>query len=179
MAGKVKTVYICNQCGYESSKWNGKCPSCGQWNTLEEEQVTVSKSTSGKAVSSSKPADISDKIIELNKVDVNSDVRYFTGLKELDRVLGGGLVKGSLVLLGGEPGIGKSTLLLQICQAAVIAFLITRSFLVRCPECGKYQQSGKFCRNCGKELPFICKNCGGNIRKNDDFCNNCGKNVVK
>lgn len=63
--------------------------------------------------------------------------------------------------------------------ATVIAFLITRSFLVRCPECGKYQQSGKFCRNCGKELPFICKNCGGNIRKNDDFCHNCGKNVAK
>ena len=111
MAGKVKNVYVCNQCGYESPKWNGKCQSCGAWNSFEEEQsIVTSKSTARKML------DISDKIMELSEIDINSDVRYSTGVHELDRVLGGGLVKGSLVLLGGEPGIGKSTLLLQICE---------------------------------------------------------------
>lgn len=114
MAGKVKTVYICSECGYESSKWNGKCPSCGEWNTFEEQQVSVAKPSSKQA--SYANSQTSKKVIELNNVDTDSDVRYLTGMKELDRVLGGGLVKGSLVLLGGEPGIGKSTLLLQICQ---------------------------------------------------------------
>lgn len=112
MAGKVKSVYVCNQCGYQSAKWNGKCQSCGAWNSFEEEQtVTVSKSSSARAV------DVTNEIIELSEVDtLNDDIRYSTGVGELDRVLGGGLVKGSLVLLGGEPGIGKSTLLLQICE---------------------------------------------------------------
>ena len=112
MAGKVKTVFVCNQCGYESPKWNGKCHSCGAWNSFEETQtVTASKSATKRTV------DISAEIIELADVDTQTDeVRYSTGVEELDRVLGGGLVKGSLVLLGGEPGIGKSTLLLQICE---------------------------------------------------------------
>lgn len=117
MAGKLKTVYICNQCGYESSKWNGKCPSCGEWNTFEEDVVEAlpSKSAAGKA-SSIKTIDLSSKIVTLSGIDTEDDVRYSTGIKELNRVLGGGLVKGSLVLLGGEPGIGKSTMLLQICK---------------------------------------------------------------
>lgn len=112
MPNKVKTVYICNQCGFESSKWNGRCQSCGEWNTFEEEQV-LSKGNSGNV---RKSTSLSAKIMELADIDMDSDVRYKTGVNELDRVLGGGLVKGSLVLLGGEPGIGKSTLLLQICQ---------------------------------------------------------------
>lgn len=113
MAAKVKTVYICNQCGFESSKWNGKCNSCGAWNSFEEqEQITSSRSKS----SQNKSINYVDKILELSEIDTENDVRYKTGVSELDRVLGGGLVKGSLVLLGGEPGIGKSTLLLQICQ---------------------------------------------------------------
>jgi len=111
MAGKVKSVYICNQCGYESSKWNGKCQSCGAWNSFEEEQVVTNSKAAVK-----KSVDLSDKIMELSEIDIEGDVRYSTGVHELDRVLGGGLVKGSLVLLGGEPGIGKSTLLLQICE---------------------------------------------------------------
>ncbi|MBQ8883778.1 MAG: DNA repair protein RadA [Oscillospiraceae bacterium] len=111
---KTKTVYVCSNCGYESAKWNGRCPSCAEWNTFEEVEVLNSKSSKGAV---RKAADISDKIVELNSVDASHDeVRYKTGMNELDRVLGGGLVKGSLVLLGGEPGIGKSTLLLQICQ---------------------------------------------------------------
>jgi len=111
---KVKNSYICNNCGYETSKWNGKCPSCGEWNTLEEVEVAVKSSSRSRAGSIK---DISDSIINVEDVDASYDeVRYSTGLTELDRVLGGGLVKGSLVLLGGEPGIGKSTMLLQICE---------------------------------------------------------------
>ncbi len=110
---KSKTVYECNQCGYQSAKWNGRCPDCGAWNSFEESvPVVASKSSASKR----NTADISDKILELSEIDVDADVRYKTGIGEFDRVLGGGLVKGSIVLLGGAPGIGKSTLLLQICQ---------------------------------------------------------------
>ncbi len=111
---KSKFVYTCNQCGYESSKWNGKCPSCGAWNSFEEELADTSPA-GGNASLASAP-DLYDSILELADIGADSDVRYDTGVGELNRVLGGGLVKGSLVLLGGEPGIGKSTLLLQICQ---------------------------------------------------------------
>lgn len=109
---KSKYIYVCSNCGNESSKWNGRCPSCGSWNTLEEE---LAKGASAASSSRSIP-DLSDSILELEDIGADSDVRYDTGIGELNRVLGGGLVKGSLVLLGGEPGIGKSTLLLQICQ---------------------------------------------------------------
>ena len=110
---KPKIIYRCTACGYESAKWNGKCPSCGSWNTLEED---VPLPTQAVGNNRRKPVDLSDKIQELEEVDTTADVRYHTGVGELDRVLGGGLVRGSIVLLGGEPGIGKSTLLLQICQ---------------------------------------------------------------
>ena len=109
---KPKTVYVCNQCGYESAKWNGRCPECGEWNTFEEMEQAVSVKTGAVR----KKNDLTDKIMELSDIDADSDVRYKTGIGELDRVLGGGLVKGSLILLGGAPGIGKSTLLLQVCQ---------------------------------------------------------------
>jgi DNA repair protein RadA/Sms len=110
---KQKLMFVCNQCGFESSKWNGRCQSCGAWNSFEEEQPS-SIHVIGNASSSA--ADLSSSILELSAIETNSDVRYDTGLSELNRVLGGGLVKGSIVLLGGEPGIGKSTILLQICQ---------------------------------------------------------------
>lgn len=110
---RSRYIYTCNQCGYESSKWNGKCPSCGAWNSFEEE-IAENSSSSGRAAVQS--IDLSDNILELESIGIDSDVRYDTGIGELNRVLGGGLVKGSLVLLGGEPGIGKSTILLQICQ---------------------------------------------------------------
>ena len=107
---KSKIVYTCNQCGFESPKWNGKCQSCGTWNSFEESLPTQNISPASCAV------DLSDNILELSDIQYDTDVRYDTGLSELNRVLGGGLVKGSIVLLGGEPGIGKSTILLQICQ---------------------------------------------------------------
>lgn len=112
---KSKYIYTCNQCGFESSKWNGKCPSCGAWNSFEEE-LAESLPSSGGSVSRGSAPDLCDNILELEDIGVDSDVRYDTGIGELNRVLGGGLVKGSLVLLGGEPGIGKSTILLQVCQ---------------------------------------------------------------
>lgn len=110
---KLKQVYVCSNCGYESSKWNGKCPNCGEWNTFEESAAVVS--TANK--SSSRAVNITANIKAIGDIDGSyNEIRYSTGLSELDRVLGGGLVKGSLVLLGGEPGIGKSTILLQICK---------------------------------------------------------------
>ncbi len=114
---KAKSVYVCRECGFESPKWNGKCPNCGSWNSLEEtEIIPKTKATIGVS-SKSLGNDLSEKIVSLADADTSlNEVRYKTGLGELDRVLGGGLVKGSLVLLGGEPGIGKSTLLLQICE---------------------------------------------------------------
>ena len=110
---KVKSVYVCRECGFETPKWNGKCPNCGAWNSLEEtESVPVTKANLSAAKSG---IDLSNKIVSLSDAETSADeVRYHTGLKELDRVLGGGLVKGSMVLLGGEPGIGKSTLALQL-----------------------------------------------------------------
>ncbi len=111
MALKDKSVYICSQCGYETAKWYGQCPGCSSWNTLNEEIKTSVQFKSGKSSSYKKL--ISYK---LSDITTDKEIRYKTGLKEMDRVLGGGLVKGSLVLLSGDPGIGKSTILLQICQ---------------------------------------------------------------
>ena len=114
MAGsKLKSLYVCSECGYESAKWYGKCPSCGDWNTLNEEiRDTVSVKTSVIA-ERRKPSSLP---VQISKITTEDEQRYYTGLKELDRVLGGGIVKGSLILLGGDPGIGKSTILLQICS---------------------------------------------------------------
>ena len=114
---KVRSSYVCAACGYETSKWNGRCPQCGEWNSFEEVELAVSSRSTAKG-RSAQIKDISDNIVNVSAVDASYDeVRYQTGLGELDRVLGGGLVKGSLVLLGGEPGIGKSTMLLQICES--------------------------------------------------------------
>ena len=112
MAAKQKNIYVCSECGYESLKWTGQCGGCGEWNSLEEKQVVK-----GPASRSFSPIrDVSSQIYSISDIKSDSDVRYRTGMGELDTVLGGGLVKGSLVLLGGDPGIGKSTLLMQICQ---------------------------------------------------------------
>lgn len=110
MAGKAKTLYICNECGYESPKWYGCCPSCGEWNTMEEEIRTAQQQKSSKSSVKSVTAQ------RIDEIDVDDEIRFKTGMQELDRVLGGGIVKGSLVLLSGDPGIGKSTILLQICE---------------------------------------------------------------
>lgn len=109
---KSKTMYICSQCGYETAKWYGKCPGCGEWDSLNEEQIITSTAGSSK----NRLSTGSGKALTLSKIDSSSEMRYNTGMKELNRVLGGGLVKGSLVLLCGDPGIGKSTILLQICE---------------------------------------------------------------
>lgn len=110
MAKKDRIVYVCSACGFESAKWNGRCPGCGSWNTLEEVLPSDTAGTRRPVM------DVSSRIQGMGDIRTDREVRYGTGCKELDRVLGGGLVKGSIVLLGGEPGIGKSTLLLQICQ---------------------------------------------------------------
>lgn len=114
MAVKVKEVYVCRQCGYESPKWNGRCPNCAEWNTFE--QQIVNKAPASSPLANTNFAGEECKLLTLNEIDINAEIRYDTGLKELNRVLGGGIVRGSLVLLGGDPGIGKSTLLLQICE---------------------------------------------------------------
>lgn len=113
MAAKSKVVYVCSECGYETAKWMGKCPSCNSWSTLEED-VRMPLKSSAKAVGVA-VASVAPKV--LSQIDVTSEERFVTGIKELDRVLGGGIVKGSGVLLSGDPGIGKSTILLQICNA--------------------------------------------------------------
>ena len=109
MAGKNKAVFVCSECGYESPKWSGRCPSCGEWNTMNEEIKAPARTA---APGGSTLRRMPQRITELNP---EGEQRYRTGMKELDRVLGGGIVKGGLMLIGGDPGIGKSTLLLQIC----------------------------------------------------------------
>lgn len=109
---KTKTVFYCTECGNETPKWQGRCPACGAWNTLEEH--TEKPASPGRAKSA--PVGGSRRPQKLSQVDTEGEVRFSTGMGELDRVLGGGAVGGSLVLVGGAPGIGKSTLLLQICS---------------------------------------------------------------
>lgn len=109
---KIKSVYICSECGYESPKWFGKCPGCGEWNTMNEEIKSSAKTVTSTKTTSSKYS--TPKTI--NEISTNDEERFDTGFAELNRVLGGGIVKGSLILLGGDPGIGKSTILMQICQ---------------------------------------------------------------
>ncbi len=110
MAAKPKTVYICNECGHESARWSGQCPSCGAWNTLCEEVQSKHTVTPARQRLTVEPRKLAD-------IDEKDDPRITTGIKELDRVLGGGIVPGGLMLIGGDPGIGKSTLLLQMCAS--------------------------------------------------------------
>lgn len=112
MAAKTKTVYVCSECGYESAKWIGRCNGCGAWNTMVED-IQVQSKTAASSLSSLKIA----SALPLSEISESDEHRFVTGISELDRVLGGGIVKGSVVLLSGDPGIGKSTILLQICSA--------------------------------------------------------------
>ncbi|MBR3594420.1 MAG: DNA repair protein RadA [Clostridia bacterium] len=109
MAQKLKSIYVCSSCGYETAKWMGKCPECNEWNTFEESVVETAKSSTApralKAVGAKR----------IDEISVVDEHRYNTNIGEFDRVLGGGIVKGSVVFLSGDPGIGKSTILLQIC----------------------------------------------------------------
>ncbi len=111
---KVKTLYACSQCGYQSSKWLGQCPECQSWNTFHEESSTVPLSAKHQGYAGEQKATLES----LDSVDFSEAPRYTTGLKELDHVLGGGLVAGAVVLVGGDPGVGKSTILLQ-CMANI------------------------------------------------------------
>ena len=110
---KTKTVFYCTSCGNETPKWQGRCAACGAWNTIEEHIEKPTPVGKGKSA----PVGMSRKAQRLQEVDTDTEIRFFTGMGELDRVLGGGAVAGSLVLVGGAPGIGKSTLLLQICKS--------------------------------------------------------------
>ena len=110
MAKAKKSIYFCQNCGHEESKWLGQCPMCREWNTFVEEKVTVSKGTAAK--NTVREAEV----VTLSSVSTDQEDRMQTEIEELDRVLGGGVVPGSLVLVGGDPGIGKSTLLLQVCK---------------------------------------------------------------
>ena len=113
MAKGKKSIFFCQNCGHEEAKWLGQCPACKEWNTFVEERID-SGITKGTTVAAR--AVYEAKVVPLTEVTADDDTRSETGIKELDRVLGGGIVPGSLVLVGGDPGIGKSTLLLQVCQ---------------------------------------------------------------
>jgi DNA repair protein RadA/Sms len=106
---KAKQMYFCQECGYETVKWQGQCPGCKSWNTFVEEKLVVGAGKPSGKTEAAAPTSILE-------VDTTEDARIGTGMKELDRVLGGGIVKGSLILVGGDPGIGKSTILLQVCR---------------------------------------------------------------
>ena len=107
------TVFFCQECGYESSKWMGQCPACREWNTFVEETIDKKSAAKGGRVAAKTTE---AKTVPLSQIEMTQDKRMSTDMKELDRVLGGGIVQGSLVLVGGDPGIGKSTLLLQVCR---------------------------------------------------------------
>lgn len=112
---KSKSVYICNECGYRSPKWLGKCPGCNMWNTLTETLETPQKAVSAANTAAKTTL---NRPLKIGNITHGTESRFSTGLSELDRVLGGGVVSGELILVGGDPGIGKSTLLLQICENA-------------------------------------------------------------
>ena len=110
---KRKTKFMCQECGYESAKWMGKCPGCGQWNKMVEEVESTGNGRKGTFTNTSGSAVVT-KAIPITSIETVSEPRITTDLTEFNRVLGGGVVRGSLVLIGGDPGIGKSTLLLQV-----------------------------------------------------------------
>ena len=115
---KLKTIYVCTQCGETSPRWLGRCPSCGAWNTMTEDVVAEpAKASGGKAAAAPRVTGqtslVAQKLKNISTTEEKS--RIITGISELDRVLGGGIVIGSVTLIGGEPGIGKSTILLQLC----------------------------------------------------------------
>ena len=107
---KKKSKFMCNACGYESAKWMGRCPGCGEWNTMNEEVEIITKGPRGAFQHST----TTTKATPIINVEMQEETRIVTEMDEFNRVLGGGIVPGSLVLIGGDPGIGKSTLLLQV-----------------------------------------------------------------
>ena len=132
MAKGKKSILICRKRGHEDTKRPGQCPACGEWNTFVEERLDsgVTKGTTA-AARAVRDAVRDARVLPLTEVTANDDERCETGIRELDRVLGGGIVPGSLVLVGGDPGIGKSTLLLQVCQrmAQMKKSILTRTMI--------------------------------------------------
>ena len=127
----IKTVYTCQSCGYETPKWMGKCPDCNEWHTFVEETKTARK---GRGITGGGTA-VGVEAVAVDVIDSQDEIRILTGIKELDRVLGGGLVPGTLILIGGDPGIGKSTLMLQalygVCQNGLKALYVSGEESVR------------------------------------------------
>jgi DNA repair protein RadA/Sms len=116
MAAKTKVIYVCSECGYQTPKWCGKCPECESWNTMEEQlQTPATKNAKSEGVSGVFGMK-GGNAVSINEINTKEEFRYHTGLNELDRVLGGGIVKGAVMLVSGDPGIGKSTIMLQVCQ---------------------------------------------------------------
>ena len=115
MLKNKKVVYFCQECGYESSKWMGQCPGCRAWNTFVEEPIASKSSVKGISAVRKESTYKDNHPVSLKEINSEEKERTSTGIGELDRVLGGGIVQGSLVLVGGDRGIGKSTLLLQMC----------------------------------------------------------------
>ncbi|WP_346726785.1 DNA repair protein RadA [Feifania hominis] len=117
VTGKNKTVFVCGSCGFESLKWYGKCPGCNEWNTMEEQLAPAGgTAVAPKAVKRASAREASADPVSIRDLTEAVELRCSSGLSELDRVLGGGMVKGSVILYGGEPGIGKSTMMLQVCE---------------------------------------------------------------
>lgn len=112
----TNTVFFCKECGYESAKWLGKCPGCNSWNSFVEEKINKSKTTKSNSKGFSSTFSNKSEVKKLKDIVVNESIRLDTGYAELNRVFGGGIVEGSLTLIGGEPGIGKSTLIMQVCH---------------------------------------------------------------
>ena len=113
---KARTAFVCNACGYETPRWAGRCPGCGAWNTMEETVAApAEKASAGKIAANQRPG-TGAKALLMKDIPEEASIRASTGISELDRVLGGGIVEGGLMLIGGDPGIGKSTLLLQVCD---------------------------------------------------------------
>ena len=145
-AAKAKTVYYCSECGNETIKWQGRCPACGAWNTIVEHKESVGSAASvGRSGARNQP-------VGLNELEEGEETRFSTGIGELDRVLGGGAVLGSLVLVGGAPGIGKSTLLRQLCSCLSPE---QRILYVSGEECGRQLKMRAERLGCRNENLFV------------------------
>lgn len=159
---KEKQIFFCKECGFESVKWMGQCPGCKNWNTFVEEKVTASQKNST-------PVRDRIKATSIAEVSAESEIRIRTGIGELDRVLGGGIVKGSLVLVGGDPGIGKSTLLLQMCRNLTISG--TRVLYVSGEESpAQIKMRSERLGAYDERLLLLCDNDMDNIEQNIERC---------
>ncbi len=116
MPAKTKTIYVCSECGCQTPKWCGKCPECDAWNTMEEQIVATPAKTAKATLTAENSLSKVGSATAIGQIDTTHEFRYHTGMRELDRVLGGGIVKGAVMLVSGDPGIGKSTIMMQVCQ---------------------------------------------------------------